>query len=54
LFGTFVFFSHTVYEWCNLNKPKDYRYPQYKELWMAGVGFVFFGLLASTIEFITS
>jgi len=41
----FLYYAHVVYTWGHANKPQGYKYPEYKQLWMTGVGAVCFGVL---------
>jgi len=34
----FMYYAHSVYTWAHENKPQGYKYPEYKQIWMTGVG----------------
>jgi len=40
-----------VYTWAHENKPKDYKYPEYKQLWMTAVGAGSFKFMQEIISF---
>ena len=34
----FLYYAHMIYTWALANKPHGYKYTEYKQLWMTGVG----------------
>ena len=34
----FLYYAHMIYTWAHENKPKGYKYTEYKQLWMTGMG----------------
>ena len=45
----FLYYADTVYRWCHANKPSNYKYPEYKQIWLTGVGAASFKVLSSII-----
>ena len=50
LVAPFFYYMHTIYTWGHENKPKNYKYPEYKQLWMTGVGVLSFGMMKEMID----
>ena len=46
----YFYYMHTIYVWGHENKPQGYKYPEYRQLWMTGVGALSFGMLKETID----
>ena len=49
----FLYYANMIYNWCHENKPAGYKYPEYKQLWMTGVGALSFGLMKEIIDCIS-
>ena len=47
-----MYYAHTIYTWAHENKPKGYKYPEYKQLWMTGVGAATFACMKEMIGMI--
>lgn len=48
------YYADVVYRWCHENKPRDYKYPEYKQLWMTGMGAACFKIFEEMVTFICS
>ena len=45
----FLYFANAIYQYSHDNKPKGYKLPEYKQLWMTVVGAVCFGVFKEMI-----
>lgn len=50
LFIPFLYYSQMINAWCLENRPAGYKVPEYKQLWMTGVGALSFGLMKEMID----
>lgn len=50
----FLYYAHEVYHWGHANKPAGYKYPEFKQLWMTGVGVVMFGMLTEFVALLAT
>ena len=49
----FLYYSNMIYTYGHANKPAGYKYPEYKQLWMTGVGALCFGIIKEILDCIT-
>ena len=45
-----LYYSHMIYTWGHENKPPGYKYPEYRQLWMTGVGALSFGMMKEMLD----
>ena len=50
----FFYYANMIYNWSHANKPDGYKYPEYKQLWMTGVGALSFGMLKAMLNCVSS
>lgn len=46
----FLYYANMIYVWGHENKPAGYKYAEYKQLWMTGVGAICFGMMKEMID----
>lgn len=46
----FLYYANLIYQWSHANKPAGYKYPEYKQLWMSGVGALSFGMMKELVN----
>ena len=46
----FFYYTHMVYTWCHENKPANYKCPEYKQLWMTGVGAITWRMMIELVN----
>ncbi len=49
----FIFYATSVYQYAHANKPKDYKYPEVKQLWMTAVGLCSYKLMEEVVYGVT-